>query len=174
MAPSRFRRGKKKLEKTKTKFKFKSTERFLKADPRYNNLVISKLINQVMWQGKKIMARKIIYGAMDIIKERVKEQEPLEVVLTAINNVKPQVEVRSKRVGGATYQVPMEVNRKRQQTLAIRTILLNAREKKGKPMTERLAAEMIDAFNKQGASITWRENTHKMAEANKLFAHFAW
>jgi small subunit ribosomal protein S7 len=172
MPPSRRFKPKKKAEKTK--FKFKSTERFLKPDPRYDNVVVSKVINQIMWDGKKTTAQSIVYGAMDIIKERVKDQEPLEVFLTAINNVKPQVEVRSKRVGGATYQVPMEVNRKRQQTLAIRIIIENSRGKKGKPMDRRLADELIDAFNRQGASITWRENTHKMAEANKLFAHFAW
>jgi small subunit ribosomal protein S7 len=96
------------------------------------------------------------------------------VALAAINNVKPRVEVRSRRVGGATYQVPMEVNQRRQQTLAIRIIVENSRGKKGKPMAQRLADELVDAFNNQGASITWRENTHKMAEANKLFAHFAW
>ena len=169
---SRFRKPKKKLEKTK--FKFKPTDRFLKPDPRYENAVVAKFINQIMWDGKKTVAQDIVYGAMDLIKKRVKEQEPLEVLLTAVNNVKPHVEVRSKRVGGATYQVPMEVNRKRQQTLAIRVIISHSREKKGRPMTQRLADELVDAFNHQGASMTWRENTHKMAEANKLFAHFAW
>jgi len=172
MPPSKFRKPKKKVEKTK--FKFKPTDRFLRPDPRNNNVVVAKFINQIMYDGKKTVAQEIVYGALDIIKERVKEKEPLEVILTAINNVKPQVEVRSKRVGGATYQVPMEVNRKRQQTLAIRQILHNSRGKKGKPMANRLADELVDAFNNQGASITWRENTHKMAEANKLFAHFAW
>ncbi len=172
MPPSKFRKPKKKVEKTK--FKFKPTERFLKPDPRHNNLVVGKFINQIMYDGKKTTAQGIVYGALDLIKERLKEKEPLDVVLTAINNVKPQVEVRSKRVGGATYQVPMEVNRKRQQTIAIRQIILNSRGKKGKPMAQRLADEILDAFNNQGASVTWRENTHKMAEANKLFAHFAW
>lgn len=169
---ARFRRPKKKVEKTK--FKFKSTERFLKPDPVFNNVVLSKFINQLMYDGKKSTAQQVLYGAFDVIKGRVKDQEPIDVFMTALNNVKPHVEVRSKRVGGATYQVPMEVNRKRQQTLAIRVIILNARTRKGKPMTERLADELIDAYNRQGASITWRENTHKMAEANKLFAHFAW
>ena len=168
----RGRNKKKKVEKTK--FKFKSTERFLREDPRFKNLLVTKFINQLMYDGKKSIARDIVYNAIEEIAKKVKDVEPLEIFIQAINNVKPQLEVRSKRVGGATYQVPMEVNRKRQQTLAIRTILLNAREKKGKPMVERLAGELIDAFNKQGASITWRENTHKMAEANKLFAHFAW
>jgi len=172
MPPSRFRKPKKKVEKTK--FKFKPTERFLKPDPRYANLVVAKLINQIMYDGKKTVAQGVVYGALDIVKERVKDKEPLDVLVTAINNIKPHVEVRSKRVGGATYQVPMEVNRKRQQTLAIRQIILNSRTKKGKPLASRLADELVDAFNNQGASITWRENTHKMAEANKLFAHFAW
>ena len=172
MANPRMRRPKKKAEKTK--FKFKSTERFLKPDPQHGNLVVGKLINQIMLAGKKSAAQGVVYDALDVIKKRVKDQEPLEVLLTAINNAKPQIEVRSKRVGGATYQVPMEVTRKRQQTLAIRNIISNSRSKKGKPMAQRLADELIDAYNKQGATMTWRENTHKMAEANKLFAHFAW
>jgi len=163
---------KKKVEKTK--FKFKSTERFLREDPKYKNILVTKFTNQLMWEGKKSVARQIVYGAMDDIAKRVKDIEPLEVFLQAINNVKPQVEVRSKRVGGATYQVPMEVNRKRQQTLAIRQIILQARGRKGKPMMRKLADELVDAFNRQGASITWKDNVHKMAEANKLFAHFAW
>jgi small subunit ribosomal protein S7 len=168
----RFRRKPKKVEKTK--FKFKSTSRFLKPDPRCESLVLAKLINRVMQEGKKTTAERIVYEAMDILQKRVKEQQPLDVILGAINNVKPRVEVRSRRVGGATYQVPMEVSQKRQQTLAIRVIVENSRSKRGKPMATRLADELADAFNRQGASITWRENTHKMAEANKLFAHFAW
>jgi small subunit ribosomal protein S7 len=127
-----------------------------------------------MYDGKKTTAQGVLYGAMDTLKTKVKDQEPLDVFMTAINNVKPQVEVRSKRVGGATYQVPMEVKYGRQQALAIRVIIDNARGRKGKPMQDRLADELLDAFSRQGASITWRENTHKMAEANKLFAHFAW
>lgn len=166
------RRPKKKVEKTK--FKFKSTERFLKPDPRHDNLVVAKFTNHIMYDGKKTVAQGIVYEALDIIEKRLKDQSPLDVLLTAINNVKPHLEVRSKRVGGATYQVPMEVHRKRQQTLAIRNIILNARGRKGKPIAERLADEVLDAFNRQGSSVTWRENTHKMAEANKLFAHFAW
>jgi small subunit ribosomal protein S7 len=168
----RFARRKRKTEKTK--FKFKSTERFLKPDPKCKNLVVSKFVNKIMLDGKKSVAQSIVYETMGILQKRISDVEPLEAVLTAVNNVKPHVEVRSKRVGGATYQVPMEVNRKRQQTLAIRTIVENARSKKGKPMSVRLADELADAYNKQGASITWRENVHKMAEANKLFAHFAW
>ena len=158
----------------KTKFKFKSTERFLKPDPKFDNLVVEKLVNQIMRDGKKTVARNIVYTAVEIVGKRVKDVEPLEVLLTAINNVKPRLEVRSRRVGGATYQVPMEVSGRRQQTLAIRTIIGNVRGKKGKPVSMHLADEILDAYNQQGASITWRENTHKMAEANKLFAHFAW
>ena len=168
------RRMSRKKKKEKTKFKFKSTERFLQPDPKHKNLVLSKLINKVMLDGKKSTAQECVYDAMDMLGKRVKDSEPLETVLKAIDNVKPRVEVRSKRVGGATYQVPMEVSRRRQQSLAIRTIVENARGKKGKPMAQRLADEFFDAFNRQGASITWRENVHKMAEANKLFAHFAW
>jgi len=167
-------RIRKKKTTEKKKFKFKSTERFLKPDPRYKNLVVSKVINQVMWDGKKTTAQAIVYGALDVIKKRVKDKDPLEVFLQGIDNVKPILEVRSKRVGGATYQVPMEVNRKRQQTLAVRVIVGNSRGKKGRPMASRLADELLDAYNRQGSSIQWRENTHKMAEANKLFAHFAW
>ncbi len=165
-------RKQKKVEKTK--FTFKPTSRFLRGDPRYGNLVVTKVINQLMHDGKKSVAQRVLYDALDIIQSRLKDKDPLEVLMKAIDNVKPQLEVRSRRVGGATYQVPMEVSPKRQQTLAIRVIILNARARKGKPMCERLADEVIDAYNGQGASITWRENTHKMAEANKLFAHFAW
>jgi len=164
----------KKKKTEKTKFKFKSTERFLQEDSRYKNMVITKFINQVMWDGKKSIARQIVYGSLDEIGKRIKDVEPIEVFLQALNNVKPHVEVRSKRVGGATYQVPMEVNRKRQQTLAIRQIILQARNRKGKPMRRRLADELVDAYNRQGSSVTWRDNVHKMAEANKLFAQFAW
>lgn len=166
--------SRKKTVEKKKKFKFKSTERFLKPDPRYGNLVLSKFINQVMWDGKKTIAEKTVYGAFELLQRRVKDKEPLEVFLQAVDNVKPILEVRSKRVGGATYQVPMEVSRKRQQTLAIRVMVGNCRGKKGRPMAQRIADEILDAYNRQGASITWRENTHKMAEANKLFAHFAW
>ena len=171
MSPRRISR-KKKVEKTK--FKFKSTERFLQPDPKHKNLVLSKLVNKLMLDGKKSTAQRVVYDAMDILSKRVSDSEPLETLLKAVDNVKPRIEVRSKRVGGATYQVPMEVSRRRQQSLAIRTIVENARGKKGKPMAQRLADELFDAFNRQGASIMWRENVHKMAEANKLFAHFAW
>lgn len=164
---------KKKPEKKK-KSKFKSTERFLQEDPRFRSVVVSKFINAVMYDGKKALAQQLVYEAFDLMSKKIKDVEPLEIFLQALNNVKPNLEVRSKRVGGATYQVPMEVNRKRQQTLAIRQVILQARGRKGKPMAQRLADELADAFNRQGASMMWRENVHKMAEANKLFAHFAW
>ena len=127
-----------------------------------------------MLEGKKSVAQRVFYDALDIIAEKVKDATPVEVFEKAINNAKPLIEVRSKRVGGASYQVPMQINAKRQQALAFRWILLSSRGKKGKPMSERLAAELIDAYNGTGGAITTRENIHKMAEANKAFAHFAW
>ena len=164
----------KKKKQEKSKFKFRSTERFQKPDGRFNNMVVTKFINLLMWDGKKTTAEKIFYDALEILGKKVPDGEPLDTFLTAVNNVKPLIEVRSRRVGGATYQVPMEVSRKRQQTLAIRQMLKAVRGRGGKPMAERLADEFAQAFRKEGASITWRENTHKMAEANKLFAHYAW
>ena len=134
----------------------------------------SKFINCLMWDGKKSIAQSVFYNALDEIKKRVPDQEPIEVFNQAVENVKPHVEVRSKRVGGASYQVPMQVNRSRQQSLAIRWILLAIREKKGRPTHLRLADELVAAFNREGAAVTRRENTHRMAEANKAFAHFAW
>lgn len=143
-------------------------------DPRFKSKLVAKFTNCIMREGKKSIAQRIFYKAMDIAEEKIKGVEPLQVFETAINNVKPVVEVRSKRVGGATYQVPMEVPRKRQQALAFRWILTAARGKKGKEFAVRLADEIIAAYNKEGAAMTVRENVHKMAEANKAFAHFAW
>ena len=154
--------------------KYESTEKFLKPDPVFNSKVVSKFINCLMWDGKKTTAQGVFYGALDQLKTRISDEEPLEVFLTALNNVKPLIEVRSKRVGGATLQVPHEIKKGRQQALAIRWIIIAARKKKGRPMARRLADELFDAFNKQGAAYTVRENTHKMAEANKAYAHFAW
>jgi small subunit ribosomal protein S7 len=154
--------------------KFTASAKQLKPDTRYNSKLAQKFINSMMWRGKKSVATKIFYDALDIASKKVKEVEPIEIFETAVNNVKPQIEVRSKRVGGASYQVPMPVNARRQQSLAFRWILASARGKKGKPMCERLAAELLDAYNKQGGAMTTRENIHKMAEANKAFAHFAW
>ena len=146
----------------------------LKPDPKYGSRLVSKFINCMMWEGQKSVARRAFYDAMDIISKKVNNAEPLEVFETAVNNVKPLLEVRSRRVGGASYQVPMQVNPRRQQSLAFRWILASARGKKGKPMCQRLASELMDAYNKQGGAMTTRENVHRMAEANKAFAHFAW
>ncbi|HYF48945.1 MAG TPA: 30S ribosomal protein S7 [Planctomycetota bacterium] len=152
----------------------KVTGRGLKPDARFNDLLVSKFINCMMYEGKKTASQKVFYDAMQIVAQKSGNNNPLEVFTAAMNNVKPVVEVKSKRVGGATYQVPVEVNRKRAQSLSIRWILEAARAKKGRPMAERLAGELLDAFKKEGAAITKRENTHKMAEANKAFAHYAW
>ncbi|HZZ72492.1 MAG TPA: 30S ribosomal protein S7 [Pirellulales bacterium] len=143
-------------------------------DPRFNSILASKFINCVMESGKKSTAQGIFYRALDIIKDKVTDVEPIEVFNRAIENVKPSIEVRSKRVGGAAYQVPMQVNRNRQLSLAIRWILQSVREKKGRPTHEKLAEEFLAAFNKEGAAMTKRENVHRMADANKAFAHFAW
>lgn len=143
-------------------------------DSRFNSLMVSKFINGIMLDGKKSTATRAFYRAMDIVEKRIKDVPPLEVFETAINNCKPNVEVRSKRVGGSNYQVPMPVNRKRQQSLAFRWIREAARAKSGKPLAERLAAEITDAFKREGTAYTTRENVHRMAEANKAFAHFAW
>ena len=152
----------------------KVTGRGLKPDARFNDLLVSKFINCMMYEGKKTASQKVFYDAMQIVAQKSGNNNPLEVFTAAMNNVKPVVEVKSKRVGGATYQVPVEVNRKRAQSLSILWILEAARAKKGRPMAERLAGELLDAFKKEGAAITKRENTHKMAEANKAFAHYAW
>ena len=146
----------------------------LKGDPVYDSLLASKFINCMMWDGKKTVAQRIFYDCLGEIKNRIPDQESIDVFTTAIENVKPQIEVRSKRVGGASYQVPMQVNRARQQSLAFRWILNAVRDKKGRPTHLKLADELVAAFNKEGAAMTKRENTHRMAEANKAFAHFAW
>jgi small subunit ribosomal protein S7 len=154
--------------------KFTASSQQLKPDAKYNSKLASKFINCLMWAGKKSTAQRVFYDAMDIISKNVKDAEALEVFEKAINNVKPLLEVRSKRIGGASYQVPMQVSTRRQQSLAFRWILASARGKKGKPMCERLASELIDAYNERGSAMTTRENIHRMAEANKAFAHFAW
>ena len=146
----------------------------LKPDPRYNNKLASKFINCIMWQGKKATAMRIFYGALDQIKKRMPDANPIEVFTSAVEHVKPTVEVRSKRVGGATYQVPMQVNKKRQQSLSIRWILTACRAKAGRPMFIRLSDELMAAYRREGEAMTKRENTIKMAESNKAFAHFAW
>src|SRR3954471_19780244 len=146
----------------------------LKADPVYGSKLASKFINCLMWQGKKATAMRIFYHALDQIKKRMPDTEPLDAFTQAVEHVKPSVEVRSKRVGGATYQVPMQVNKKRQQSLAIRWIIQAARSKSGRPMFYRLSDELMAAYRREGEAMTKRENTIKMAESNKAFAHFAW
>ena len=146
----------------------------LKPDPVYGSLLASKFINCLMSDGKKSTAQEVFYGALKIVKDRLPEEEPIEVFNQAVENVKPAIEVRSKRVGGAAYQVPMQVNRNRQQSLSFRWILLAVREKKGRPTAQKLADELVNAFNREGVAMSRRENVHRMADANKAFAHFGW
>ena len=151
-----------------------ASKKTLVPDPKYGSILASKFINCMMWNGKKSSAQQVFYGALDIIGEKVKDAEPIQVFTTVVDNIKPNIEVRSKRVGGASYQVPMQVSKNRQQSLAIRWILMACREKKGRPMHEKLAAELLAGYNREGAAYTKRENVHRMADANKAFAHFAW
>ena len=153
--------------------KFTASEAQLKPDPRFNSKLVSKFINCLMLDGKKLTAQKVFYDAMDIVTKKIADVPPVEVFENALNNVKPYVEVRSKRVGGANYQVPMQVNKRRQQSLAIRWILEACRSESGRPMAKILADEISAAFNKEGKAMNKREQTHRMAEANKAFAHFA-
>ena len=142
-------------------------------DPRYRSLIIPKLINSIMYDGKKTVAEKIIYDAIDKIKSKSKD-EPIEIFNTAINNIRPTVEVRSRRVGGATYQVPVEVKAKRSQALALRWLIDASRKRKDKNMSDRIFNELYDAYEKKGAAVKKKEDVHKMAESNKAFAHFRW
>lgn len=146
----------------------------LAPDPVYGSVLASKFINCLMWSGKKSTAQAVFYGALNIIKEKLPDSEPIDVFTQAVSNVKPEVEVRSRRVGGAAYQVPMQVSMNRQQSLALRWILMSVREKKGRPTSEKLAEELMAAYKREGAAVTKRENVHRMADANKAFAHFAW
>ena len=141
-------------------------------DPIYKDLTVAKFVNYIMQDGKKSIAEKIFYNALDIIKGQLKTDDPLEVFKKALNNVSPILEVKSKRIGGATYQVPIEVSSYRRTSLAMRWILIYTKARKGNSMSSKLAAELIAASNKEGSSIKKREDTHKMAEANKAFAHF--
>ena len=148
-------------------------KRVISPDPKYNSVLVSKFINGLMRKGKKSLARRIFYDAMDIIAKRTKE-DPLKVFEKAMENVKPIVEVRSRRVGGATYQVPVEVRSERRRALAIRWLVGFAKKRGEKSMAQRLAAELIDAYNQRGAAFKKKEDTHRMAEANKAFAHYRW
>ena len=152
----------------------KADKRDIIPDPKFNDRVLSRFINIVMYGGKKSTAEKIVYQALDIASEKLKSKNSLELFKTALNNVKPGIEVRSRRVGGATYQVPVEVRNERALALAIRWIVDASRKRSEKSMTHRLAQELIDANENKGASIKKREDTHKMAEANRAFAHYRW
>ena len=154
--------------------RFTASAKQLRPDPKFGSKLVAKFVNGLMWGGKKSTAQKVFYDALTIVEKRVKDTAPLEVFETAINNVKPLIEVRSRRVGGASYQVPMQISSSRQQALAFRWIFAATRGKSGRPMAERLASEIVAAFNKDGTAMTTRENVHRMAEANKAFAHFAW
>lgn len=153
---------------------YKSTTDLQRPDPKFQSMLATKIINQLMQDGKKTTAQRIFYDALDMAAKKLPDAEDqAEIFNKAIDNIKPAVEVRSKRVGGANYQVPREVKRGRQYSLAIRWLIENARKKKGKPMAIRLAEELVDAYNGAGASVSWKENVHKMAEANKAYAHYA-
>ena len=152
----------------------KAEQRKILPDPKHNDVLVSKFINCLMRNGKKGVAEKILYGALDLISQREEEAKPLEVFHAAIENVKPAVEVRSRRVGGSTYQVPMEVRSLRSQSLAIRWLIQYANARCGRSMRAKLADELMDAFNSRGTSVKKREDTFKMAEANKAFAHYRW
>jgi small subunit ribosomal protein S7 len=143
-------------------------------DPRFNSVLVAKFINGLMGRGKKSLAQRIFYESMDILDRQVKEEDPQAVFEKAMDRVRPKVEVKSRRVGGATYQVPVEVRPERRNALAIRWIIGFAKKRPGRSMPEKLAAELNDAFNNRGASVKKREDTHKMAEANKAFAHYRW
>lgn len=160
---------------------FTRSEEQLKPDPRFQDRVLSKFINCVMLGGEKATAMRVVYGALDKIQNKLDKEKSetlpkssIELFHKALENVRPVVEVRSKRVGGANYQVPMQLNKRRQQSLAFRWIIEAARSEKGKPMAERLAKEFWEAAKGEGKAVTTKENTHRMADANKAFAHFAW
>jgi small subunit ribosomal protein S7 len=142
-------------------------------DPKFNDVVVSKFMNSVMYEGKKSVAEQIVYGAFDIVEGKMKSS-PLDVFKSALENVAPAIEVRSRRVGGATYQVPVEVRPERRQALAIRWLITAARGRNDKTMVERLSAELMDAANNRGNAVKKREDTHRMAEANRAFSHYRW
>ncbi|MEY2713424.1 MAG: ribosomal protein [Planctomycetota bacterium] len=161
--------------------RFTASEKQLKPDPRYQDLVVAKFINCIMEDGKKATAMRAVYDAFDVIQARLDKDKSdalpktaIEVFHLALENVRPSVEVRSKRVGGANYQVPMQLSKRRAQSLAFRWIIGAARDEKGKPIAQRLSKEIMDSARNEGKSVQTRENTHKMADANKAFAHFAW
>jgi small subunit ribosomal protein S7 len=148
-------------------------KREITPDPKFGDLVVSKFMNSVMYEGKKSVAEQIVYGALDIIQNKTR-QDPLAIFRQALDNVAPQIEVRSRRVGGATYQVPVEVRATRRQALAIRWLLAAARARNEKTMIEKLSGELLDASNNRGNAVKKREDTHRMAEANRAFSHYRW
>ncbi|MBN2446297.1 MAG: 30S ribosomal protein S7 [Phycisphaerae bacterium] len=154
--------------------RFTASVRQLVPDPRHGSKLAAKFVNCLMLDGKKSVAQRVFYDALDMVKNKIKDTPPIEVFETALENVKPAIEVRSRRVGGANYQVPMQVNPKRRQSLAIRWILAAIRGKSGRPLANRLADEIIAAYKHEGTAMQTRENVHRMADANKAFAHFAW
>ena len=147
--------------------------RELDADPVFRSVLVTQVVNKVLWKGKKTRARKIVYDALELV-ERRSGQDPIQVLKKAVDNVRPQVEVRSRRVGGSSYQVPVEVRPRRAQTLAVRWLVDFARRRREHTMSERLANEILDASNRTGAAVKRREDVHKMAESNKAFAHYRW
>ncbi|MFH1752543.1 MAG: 30S ribosomal protein S7 [Candidatus Omnitrophota bacterium] len=151
----------------------RAEKRIVLPDPKYNSLLVSKFINTIMQKGKKTKAEKIVYGAFEILSEKLK-QEPLEILDKALDNARPLLELKPRRIGGATYQVPIEVNKSRGTEIVLRWMRDYARNRKGKPMREKLAIELLDAYKNEGSAIKKREDTHKMAEANKAFAHLKW
>ena len=154
--------------------RFTASVEQLRGDPRYDSKLAAKFINCLMYDGKKSVAQRVFYGALDRVSKKITDASPVEVFETAIDHVKPDIEVRSRRVGGANYQVPMQVNAKRRQSLAIRWLLAATRRKKGRPMAHRLADELMAAYRKEGDAMNTRDQVHRMADANKAFAHFAW
>ena len=154
--------------------KFTASATQLKPDTRYNSKLISKFVNCLMYDGKKSVATRVVYDALEIIRKQLPDESPVEVFEAAVDNVKPAIEVRSKRVGGATYQVPTPVSPRRQQALAIRWLLEAVRGRTGRPTDRSLADELLSAYRREGTAMTKRENVHRMADANKAFSHFAW
>ena len=143
-------------------------------DPRYGSTLVTSLINTVMERGKKSVAQRIVYGAFELVSEKLGKGDPIDLLIGALENARPKLEVKSRRVGGATYQVPLEIPYERQQSLAFRWMVGSARSKKGKPMREALADEIVDAYNNTGGVVRKKEDTHKMAQANRAFAHLRW
>ena len=153
--------------------KKKTIDRKIAPDPKYNSVIVSKFVNRMMWEGKRSVGLRIVHEALGILQGKA-DKEPLEVFLKALDNVKPVIEVKSRRVGGATYQVPVEIRETRREALGMRWIINAARARSGRGMGDRLAAELLDAYNSTGTAFKKKEDTHKMAEANKAFAHYRW